>query len=120
MEFLGGINLSKSIISSKKNFAFNDNYFQIISKSKPYIKNDLVIFQFNKITDFLSQNLDYSLLKGDQKKIIYDLFISKGEDFIKFLEGNFLIIIYNLKNKELYIYNNMYSNTQFYYLISNK
>jgi asparagine synthase (glutamine-hydrolysing) len=73
----------------------------------------LQIFISGSITDILEKK---GSVKKDQVQTIASMFIKHGEEFIRYLEGYFFIIIYDKVKETLFLFNNRYSNTTCYYL----
>ena len=53
--------------------------------------------------------------ESDSLKRLFSLYIKHGNDFVQQLDGNFNIIIYNMKDKVLNVYNDIYASNKFYY-----
>ncbi len=106
------------------NIYFKDKGFEkklkIVCNRKFYSKNNIRILLFGNISEMLSNDSDFKLEKYEnkQEELILKLYKQFGENFIKFLDGYFLILVHDKNKKDFFIFNNKYSNTFCYYHIS--
>ena len=79
-------------------------------------KRNLAVYLSGSITDLFTE--DYKLPLNHQEELILDMYTRYGEKFIRFLDGYFVIFVYDIKRGEFFIFNNRYSNTFCYYYLS--
>ncbi|MFH2021230.1 MAG: asparagine synthase-related protein [archaeon] len=95
---------------------FEHGDFAILASNKAFTKGDITVFLFGRITNMTSSSIKL-INFPHQEELILRLFKEEGTKFITRLDGYFLIMI--IDKKELYVFNNRYSNTQCYFLRQN-
>lgn len=120
MEFVGKFDLSDTgpFPNAIEKPSYSSDNFTIQSGNKGHGKGDTTILLFGSITEIFSDEYRLQDYSGKQERLILELFRKHGENFIKLLDGYFLIILYDKRGKTFYIFNNRYSNTYCYYHLS--
>ena len=110
------------------NFAFARIHLGTFNPEKQPIFNEdknIFIFMDGKIYDYeeekqLLKQKGYKFIINNDPEFCLHLYEEEGEDFVKKLNGNFLIVIYNFKKRELLIFNDRYGLLPHYYTLSNE
>jgi len=106
----------KEIGLIKRPKTFSTTYFQIESDDEIYCKDGVSIICTGTLR-FLSMQKETI---GTDSENILKLYKHKGEQLIKYLDGFFLIVLYDKNKKSLLIFNNRYLPSSCYYYRDSK
>lgn len=107
-------------------FAFarvHQNIFNPGSQPIYNVNNSLCIFMYGKIYDYKDkisslESKGYKFQEKNEAEYCLTLFEEYGIDFVNELNGSFVILIYNLINSKVYIFNDRYGLRPTYYFCS--
>lgn len=98
------------IYNSKKEFIVDNKKINI---------NNLFVFIKGKIFNLESLCKKYKIISNDQTKVVEELYQKLGTDFIKELDGDFAIIIYDSNIDKLYLIKDKLGSVFIYYYYDN-
>ena len=98
-----------------KNYIFYNCFPNVIKESKLLEKNELIISFEGDFYNDEELSLKLSVKNNSKIELIYELFVKYGDGFADFINGEFVIVIYNKNNNEVIITNDRFARKGFFY-----
>jgi asparagine synthase (glutamine-hydrolysing) len=90
---------------------------EVFEDDEYIVFGDFSIYNLTYLLSLLEQNCEFN--DKNESKVILDLFKRFGEDFVRYVEGNFVIAIYIKESNEILIFKDKFGIKPLYYYCNN-